>query len=77
MPKALDLIESYLLSRCHIVSENNFILNLRSVHVRVRQSSNVWTILFLVYVNDLLNSITTSPRLAADDTSKIYVNISA
>ena len=65
---AFDLIVSYLLSRYQFVSVNNLNSDLRHVSIGAPQGSILGPLLFLLYVNDLPNSTTTSPRLFADDT---------
>ena len=68
---AFDLIVSYLSSRYQFVSVNNLNSNLRPVNIGVPQGSILGPLLFLIYVNDLSNSTTISPRLFADDTSLV------
>ena len=65
---AFDLTVSYLSSRYQFVSVNNLNSNLIPVNIGVPQGSILRPLLFLVYVNDLPNSTTTSPRLFAHDT---------
>ena len=65
---AFDLILSYVSSRNQFVSVNNLNFNLRPVNIGILQGSILRPLLFLVYVNDLPNSTTTSPRLFADAT---------
>ena len=65
---AFDLIASYLSSRYQFISVNNLNSNLRPVDIGVPQGSISGPLLFLVYMNDLPNLTTTSPRQFADDT---------
>ena len=65
---AFSLVLSYLSSRYQFVSVNSLNSNLRPVNIGVPQSSILGPPLFFVYVNNLPNLTTTSPRLFADDT---------
>ena len=73
---AFDLIVSYLSSRCQFVSVNNLNFSLIPVNTGVPQGSILGPLLFLVYVNDLPNSTTTSPRLFAHDTCLVISSTS-
>ena len=65
---AHKLIESYLTSRKQFVSIDNVNSSALSINIGVPQGSILSPLLFLIYVNDLPNVISSKPRLFADDT---------
>ena len=64
---ANNLLQSYLDDRMKFMSTNNN-SSLEKTEYGVPQVSIFDTPLFLVYINDLLNSLQTIPSLFADDT---------
>ena len=55
---------------------NKFCSTLREVNIGVPQGSTLGPLLFLLYINDLSNSVNSVPCLFADDTS-LLVNSSS
>ena len=69
---SVALIASYLHNRYQVVKCNNFLSSKKPVLVGVPQGSILGPILFLVYLNDFANNITTASVLHyADDTTII------
>ena len=66
---ALELISSYLTNRSQFVCINNVNSECKPVLMGVSQGSVLGPLLFLIYVNDLQNSMESTPRLFADDTT--------
>ena len=67
---SLKWFESYLCDRNQKCSTNGHLSNTAPVFCGVPQGSNLGPLLFLVYINDLPNSLTSaSPRIFADDTN--------
>ena len=58
------------------MSINRFCSTLRDVNIGVPQGSTLGPLLFLLYINDLPNSVDSVPRLFADDTC-LLVNSSS
>jgi len=66
---SLKLFESYLCHRNQKCSTNGHLSNTAPLSCGVPRSSNLGPLLFLVYINDLPNCLTSaSPRKFADDT---------
>ena len=72
----LKFFQSFLENRKQFVSINRFCSTLRDVSFGVPQGSTLGPLLFLLYINDLPNSIDSVPRLFADDTC-LLVNSSS
>ena len=67
---SLKWFESYLCNRNQKCSTNGHLSNTAPVSCGVPQGSNLGPLLFLVYINDLPNCLTSaSPRIFADDTN--------
>ena len=65
---AYKLLESYLSFRNQFVSVQNHHSSLKPINIGVPQGSILGPLLFLIYVNDIPNSVSCNPRLFADDT---------
>ena len=65
---AKNFFQSYLSNRSQFVCINNANSSLSNIEVGVPQGSTLGPLLFLLYINDLSNSIDSTPRLFADDT---------
>lgn len=67
---SLKWFESYLCNRNQKCSTNGHLSNTAPVSCGVPQGNNLGPLLFLVYINDLPNCLTSaSPRIFADDTN--------
>ena len=62
------LLSSCLTNRKQSVIINNYFSTPLNINNGVPQGSTLGPLLFLIYINDLENSILTNPRLFADDT---------
>ena len=69
----LKWLGSYLNGRSQKVVINGVTSNPRHITASVPQGSILGPLLFLVYVNDLVNDLETTPYLFADDTSLLEV----
>ena len=68
--ESLKWFQSYLDDRKQVCCVNGHMSNSRSVSCGVPQGSNLGPLLFLIYINDLPNCLSTaSPRMFADDTN--------
>ena len=68
--ESLKWFQSYLHDRKQVCCVNGHMSNSRSVSCGVPQGSNLGPLLFLIYINDLPNCLSTaSPRMFADDTN--------
>ena len=65
---AHSLLSSYLTNRKQSVTINNYCSTPLNISNGVPLESTLGPLLFLIYINDLENSILTNPRLFADDT---------
>ena len=65
----LTFFESYLQNRYQRVVLNGTESNWKMLHAGVPQGSVLGPLLFIVYINDLTNNITSKMRLFADDSS--------
>ena len=59
---------SFLINRNQCVTINNTNSSLNSIDNGVPQGSILGPLLFLIYINDISNSVICTPRLFADDT---------
>ena len=70
LPCATSLIENYLKNRKQYVVLNTAVSQYRDINIGVPQGSNLGPLLFLIYINDLLNAAPAlSYILYADDTN--------
>jgi len=65
----LEWIESYLSGRQIRVVLNSQCFEWRSINAGVPQGSILCPIMFLVYINDIVNEVSSSIYIFADDTS--------
>ena len=71
---ANHLLKSYLTERKQFVSLNDITSTALTFEYGVTQGSILGPLLFLIYINDLPNSLVTTPRFFADDTA-IFITI--
>ena len=64
-----NFIKSYLSNRSQFVSLNNKTSSKKIVKSGVPQGSILGPLLFLIYINDIVNEVGSNIRLFADDTS--------
>ena len=65
---AHKLLSSYLSNRRQYVNINNLKSDTQSINYGVSQGAVLGPLLFLLYINNLENSVNNTPRLFADDT---------
>ena len=65
---AAELMRSYLQNCQQFVSINQHRSNIKTITCGVPQGSSLGPLVFLLYVNDLANALSRTPRLFADDT---------
>jgi hypothetical protein len=70
----LALFQSYLLDRRHYVTYQNFVSKSFTPTSGVPQGSNLGPLLFLLFINDMVNVITCEKLLFADDL-KLFIRI--
>ena len=63
-----DFFGSFLTNRNQYVTINNTNFSLKSIYIEVPQGFILGPLLFLLYINDIPNSVNRTPRLFADDT---------
>ena len=69
----LSILEKFLKERKQRVVLNGQVSAWKSINAGVRQSSILGPLLFLIYINDLTEGVTTNVKLFADDTSLFSV----
>ena len=69
----LSILEKFLKERKQRVVLNGQVSAWKSINDGVRQSSILGPLLFLIYINDLTEGVTTNVKLFADDTSLFSV----
>ena len=69
---AYKLLSSYLSGRKQYVNCKQTKSDLKDIEYGVPQGSSLGPLLFLIYINDLPNSVKCTPRLFADDTCLIF-----
>jgi len=72
--KTLDWFKSYLTHRTQRCSVDGYLSDFTTLKCGVPQGTILGPLLFLIYINDLLNCLSFSvPRMHADDTHITYV----
>ena len=69
---AFKLLSSYLTYPKQFVDFNRLHSELKDIKYGVPQGSSLGPLLFIIYVNDLQNTVDCTPRLFADDTCLIF-----
>ena len=69
-------IENYLTSRHQFATFNDTSSSTKPINIGVLQGSILGPLLFLIYINNLLNAINSTPRIFADDTCLILLQSS-
>ena len=72
---SLEWFKSYLSGRSQVVNINSCISNCNSVNIGVPQGSILGPLLFIIFVNDLPNSVTCKCTMYADDTTLLCTSI--
>ena len=66
-------MEDFLRNRKQRVVLNGQTSNWENINAGVPQGSNLGLLLFLIYINDLAENLSSNPKLFADDTSLFSV----
>ena len=69
----LNLLEDFLKERKQCVVLNGQVSTWKNINAEVPQGSILGPLLFLIYINDLKEGLTTNVKLFADDTSLFSV----
>ena len=69
----LNIFEDFLRNRKQRVVLNGQTSNWENIHAGVPQGSILGPLLFLIYINDLAENLSSNPKLFADDTSLFSV----
>ena len=69
----LNIFEDFLRNRKQRVVLNGQTSNWENIHRGVSQGSILGPLLFLIYINDLTENLSSNPKLFADDTSLFSV----
>ena len=69
----LNIFEDFLRNRKQRVVLNGQISNWKNIHEGVPQGSILGPLLFLIYINDLAENLSSNPMFFADDTSLFSV----
>ena len=68
-----NIFEDFLRNRKQRVALNGQTSNWKNIHAGVPQGSILGPLLFLIYINDLAENLSSNPKLFADDTSLFSV----
>ena len=71
--KLLDWFQSYLSNRRQCVMVNGVTSNIRNITAGVPQGSILGPMLFLIYINDIVDVVETNIRLYADDSTLFVI----
>ena len=69
----INLLEDFLTERKQCVVLNRQVFTWKNINAGVPQGSILGPLLFLIYINDLTEGLTTNVKLFADDTSLFSV----
>ena len=69
----LNIFEDFLINGKQRVALNGQISNWENIHAGVPQGSILGPLLFLIYINDLAENLSSNRKLFADDTSLFSV----